>query len=213
MTSYTTSSLTWTAPWDHGVTWFSRRSVLPVGLPLDVEYVAEKVLRVMNGTEEYTYIESLIRAFTHSAEEATQRALLPQTWELVLSGFPSDAIVLPRPPFISMTSFAYTDASGDEQTLAGSPAEYRVIPSGERSKARVVPLSGASWPSTRTQGDAVTLTYRAGYADTNDPEYQRILMGICVAVGEAYKNRSLSVQDIQNVPTVLALEHFWRRVW
>lgn len=199
-----------TRAWDWGVRWFTRRTVDPTTLPVTVEYIREHVLRTANEEHEDPHLERLIKAATDACEDATHEALMPQTWELTLSGFPCGAIVLPRPPLVSVTTLAYVDDDGDDQVLAGSPAEYEVIPSGRFAKAKLTPLFDATWPDTRVQLDAVTVTYEAGYATAEDiPE--RYITGICLMVGELYKQRSLSVQSvIQNVPAVLQLERFWR---
>lgn len=199
--------------WDWGVRWFTRRTVDPTDLPIDVAYVRDHHLRVASGTAEDALIERLIRAATDACEDATHEALMPQTWALTLSGFPCGEIVLPRPPLMNVTSFAYVDEDGDPQTLAGSPAEYEVVPSGRFAKAKLTPVFDGVWPSTRVQADAVTVTYQAGYASA-DVIPERYIQGICLMVGELYKQRSLSVQNtIQNVPAVLGLERFWRPRW
>jgi len=196
--------------WDQGIRWFSRRTVEPTDLVVDVAYVRDYVLRTANDNYEDAHIERLIKAATDACEEATHEALPVQTRQIILSGFPWGAIVLPGPPLIEVDSLAYVDDDGDSQTLAGSPAEYAVIPSGRVAKAKVTPLYGETWPSTRVQEDAVTVTFECGYEDaTAIPE--RYITGICLMVGELYKQRSLSVQNtIQNVPAVLQLERFWQ---
>lgn len=206
-------------PWDDGITWFSARTVEPEDLPLSVEYVRDKVLRVANGTFEDTFIEQLIKAATEEAEHWTQRALMPQTWVLRLSGFPWGGIALPRPPLIEIESFAYTNGDGDTVALdVVSPADYRIIPSGHLSKAQLWPLQDASWPTALSHGDSVEITYRAGYepADVSPasaPIPDLILTGICLMVGELYKLRSLSVHTGHNSAAQLQLDRFWKRVY
>jgi len=195
--------------WDQGIRWFSRRTVEPTELPVEVAYVREYVLRAANDNYEDAHIERLIKAATRACEEATHEAIMPQTRQIILSGFPWGAIVLPGPPLINVESLAYVDEDGDSQTLAGSPAEYEVIPSGPVEKAKLTPLYDESWPSTRCQADAVTVTFECGYEDvTAIPE--PYITGILLMVGELYKQRSLSVQNtIQNIPAVLQLGQFW----
>lgn len=203
-----------TTIWSDGITWFSRRTVNPVDLPVSVEYIYDQVLRGAGSGTEDEFVENAIRAFADDAEEATQRALKLQTWQMVLSGFPaSGQIVLERPPLIDVLSLTYYDADNAAQELAVSPAEFSVVPSGRYSKAIVTPVAAATFPTTYTRQDAVTVTYTAGYEDDNDPELVRICTGIALAVGEFYKTRTLSVQGINNTPSVLQLERFWRRVY
>jgi uncharacterized phiE125 gp8 family phage protein len=199
--------------WDTGITWFTRRTVEPADFPINVVYLREKVLRTANGEIEDDYLENCLMAATQAAETDTRRALVPQTWELILSGFPSGGIEIPRPPFIAIAGFPYHDSDDEQQRISVSPADYRVAPSGRFSKAVLLPLSGASWPgSTSVREDAVTITYTAGYTDENDGEYQVIKAGIGLMVGELYKQRSLSVQQPNNTAARLDLTRFWRPV-
>src|ERR671912_2041068 len=45
------------------------------------------------------------------------RSLMPQTWELVLDGYPTSEIRLPTAPVASITSVKYDDSLGIEQTI------------------------------------------------------------------------------------------------
>lgn len=198
--------------WDEGVRWHSTRTAEPTTLPVDVSYVQDRVLRLADPDAEYDYVEALIKASTQAAERWTHRALSPQTWQMVLSGFPcSGRIVLENPPLISVTSVAYYDSAGDAQELAVSPAEFVTVPSGAYSKAEIRPLAGETWPSTATRPDAVTVMYQCGYEEPT-AEYELIKVGIGLMVGELYKQRTLSVHAVHNTPSVLQLERFWRPV-
>lgn len=199
--------------WDAGVRWFSRRTVEPTELPVTVPYVQDKVLHGADLSADYAFVEAMIRAATRAAEHQTQRALMPQTWEMTLSGFPrSGRIVLERPPFIAVTSLAYYDTNGAMQQLAVSPPEFIAVPSGTYRKAAIRPLPGQSWPATETRADAVTVAYRAGYECEDDAELSLINSGIGLMVGELYKQRTLSVHAVHNTPSVLQLDRFWRPV-
>jgi len=124
---------------------------------------------------------------------------LPQTWELVLSDFPTAGdgrIVFDRPPLQSIVSVTYTDSLGDDQDLAVSPADFQVVtPSGPKAaKGYIVPLYGASWPSTQVIAEAVRIRFTAGYPTSDgvveipeDLDQARLLL-----IGEAYKHRSES---------------------
>ena len=197
--------------WDHGLTWRSQRTVDPDELPVDLAYIRNSVLRVTNGDIEDAHIENLCWQATEAAEDMTQRALMPQTWQMVLDRFPCHAIRLERPPLIDVTQIDYVDADGNPQTLTGSPSQFQVVPSGQMTKAEVVPLSGQNWPATKCQRDAVTVTYTAGYADEDSVPYL-IRAGIALMVGELYKNRELSISS-RHIESVLKIERFWKRVW
>ena len=201
------------AAWDAGIRWRSLRTVHPTDPVMPLAYVRDVLLRVVNGTVEDSNIESLIKAATEEAEEMTQRALMPQTWQMILSGFPSGDIVLERPPLIEVTSFAYTDTDGNAQTLAVSPLDFQVVPSGKYQKARLRPLVTESWPSALSGEDAVTITYTAGFQEPLDPQLEYIRRGIAVLVGELYKQRSLTVVGTSIVPAPMDLSRFFRKVY
>jgi hypothetical protein len=107
--------------------------------------------------------------------------------------------VLERPPLVEVVGITYVDENGDEQTL--DPSKYHVVRKvGPKCRRSVIELaSGASWPSTRSQRDAVTVTYRAGYVEevgaspeeTNIPE--DLLEGICMRAASYYNHRSDSI--------------------
>lgn len=200
-------------PWDDGIKWKSFPSIQPTRLPFDVEYVRRAVLRAADVTVEDDWIEALIAASTGAAQDATERALEPQTWQMVLSGLPaSGRILIPRPPLIGVTSLVYRDADGVE-TDAGSPLPFEVVPSGHSTKGELRLPSGESWPTTAVRGDAVTITFECGYEDQRDPTYMLIKAGIALMIGELYKQRTLSVHAVHNTPSVLQVERFWKKVY
>ena len=192
------------SPWDYGVRWFSRRTVAPTEYPITVEYFTNRVLKSANGNEEDALIEAYIIAATEMAEDWTQRALMPQTWEMVLDGFPASGVIaLERPPLIGYPTLTYYDEDGDEQAMDGSPVIVDVSSSGKYAKARIRPLDGEEWPATYGRLDAVTVTYEAGFSDQSDPELQKIAAGIGLKVLELY--------DV--VDKKIDWQNFWRRVY
>lgn len=195
--------------WDEGLTWFSRRTVAPTDSPMTVQHVADQVLNTVDDGRSSQFLQGAITAAVEQFERDTNRALAPQTWQQVLSRFPigDGPIVISRVPLISISSLEYVDEDGVTQSLAGSPAEYSLIPSGEFSPAKIAPLYGTTWPTTRLQADAVTVTFTCGYENGEYPE--SALTGIGLLVGELYKRRSLT-SELTSMP--LPLSRFWRKV-
>lgn len=136
-------------------------------------------------TDEDTLITAYITAATEMAEQATGRALMPQTWELTLDAFPS-AFELTRVPAASITSLKYWDTAGVQQTLG--TGLYTLDNADDYANAYVVPVYGGAWPDTRDQINAVALRYVAGYAAAaNVPD--SIKAWIKLQVGAMYENR------------------------
>lgn len=129
-------------------------------------------------------IGSLITAAREAAEHETQRALMPQTWDLTLTAFPAGAIRLPKPPMASITSIQYIDADGALQTMA--EADYLLSQHSEA--AEISPVYGADWPTAREQPGAVTVRYVAGYPDADSVPAQ-IKAWMLLRIGALYENR------------------------
>jgi uncharacterized phiE125 gp8 family phage protein len=181
--------------------------------PLDLAFVRDKVLRVVDDGYGDDHIEHLIWSAVAAAEAQTHRTIAPATLALVLDRFPCWAIELPGPPLISISAVTYVDTDGATQTLTTSPESFQTVPSGRASRAQLVPLYGEVWPVTRCQPEAVRIEYRAGYEDPAAIPVE-ILTGMYVYIAELYKQRDLSVVGTNTmVPSVLQLDRFWRPVY
>lgn len=115
-----------------------------------------------DGTEDDALIAGWIVSAADYAEHETQQPLVATKYRQGFEGFLAErkAIVLDRGPVVSVVSVQYVDSAGDTQTLA--TADYQVDL--DALPCRIVPAYGASWPSTREQLAAVSVTYIAGHA-------------------------------------------------
>ena len=161
---------------------------------------AKSQLRVEISDDD-TLITRLIAVVRRYAEAFTRRALITQTWELRLDRFPTSSltpIYLPLPPLQSVTSITYVDTAGVTQTWAAS--EYDVdAPAGETAApGRVRPAHGKIWPTTRSQMNAVIVTFKAGYGDAETAVPQAIRHGMLFLLGHLYEHRE-SVAHAQTV--------------
>jgi uncharacterized phiE125 gp8 family phage protein len=109
-------------------------------------------------TELNASIVKLIYSAREWCEDFTGRALITQTWELVLSEF-VECIQLPLPPLQSVVSVKYRDTANVEQTLSSSAYEVAKDEYG----ARLTLATGSSWPATYERVDAVRVRFTAGY--------------------------------------------------
>jgi len=131
---------------------------LPVTLPEIKEH-----LRVYDD-EENDSISAILESAVDYVERTTGRLLRPGTCVLKMQEFPSgrEPIVLPRPPFVSLTSIAYTDDDGAGQTYAGALSLDSV-------PAELQPAADDTWPTdTQDIPGAVVVTWSAGYATAAD---------------------------------------------
>jgi uncharacterized phiE125 gp8 family phage protein len=125
-------------------------------------------------------------------EDLTGRALLDQTWELVLPGFPCGAIEIPRPPLIAITSVTYYDTANAAQTLAVTTGYVLEGPStGNKTEApmpaRLHQPSGVSWPSTYDTPEAVVIRFRAGYGTLATDVPQMLRLAVARMAAQLYE--------------------------
>lgn len=146
-----------------------KRTVPPVGEPLSPADVKQH-LRI-TASDEDTLIAGYITAAREWIEIFTNRTLVKSTWQYKADGFacgyriddPYDCgLRLPRAPLISVSSIAYLDTNGDSQTLASSVYDVDV-----NTEPGLVSLAyNQAWPTIRSQRNAITVTYLAGYGAT-----------------------------------------------
>lgn len=120
-------------------------------------------LRVPSGdSSKDTLINALIDAVTSHYDGWTGvlgRAMVTQTWDVVLDAFPAGAIQIPLTPLQSVTSVKYLDTAGVEQTVDSNNYYVDTLsPDGW-----VVPDSDFSWPSTMAAVNAVAVRCVVGY--------------------------------------------------
>ncbi|MBP7568788.1 MAG: hypothetical protein KBA95_01895 [Acidobacteria bacterium] len=116
----------------------------------------------VTAADDKTRLATYLKAARLDVEGLTGRALVTQTWELVLAGF--DPIVwIPKPPLASVVSVTYRDPSGAAVVLA--PAAYQLFaPSGETpGLGAIVPAGGGYWPVTASHPEAVVVRFTCGY--------------------------------------------------
>lgn len=159
-------------------------------------------------------VDALVSAATATLDGYSgwlSRALITQTWQMVLPGFDdhrrfhrtidrplyvealhhpveSQGIRIPLPPLQSISSIKYYDSDGTQQTL--DPANYRTL---QGTFAHVFPLYGQTWPATRVQTDAVTIEFVCGYgpAGSNIPEPVRQAIALQVSYLSAISQHNM----------------------
>jgi len=169
------------------------------------EAKASPSLRVAVATDD-TDIGSLIATARMQVEDYTSHALVTQTWELVLDGFPTGGIKIPVPPLQSVASIKYIDTDGVEQTL--DTLLYAV--DSDSIPALVVPAYGETWPATRDEINAVRVRYVAGFGAKADvPE--DIKTCIKSIVGATYDNSQGMIGGQQMIPLDDIIEKILRQ--
>ena len=79
---------------------------------------AKAHLRITHSDDD-TYVATLIKVARYVAETITNRAIITQTWDWYLDGFPGvDTIQVPKPALQSVTYIKYTDEDDTVNTLS-----------------------------------------------------------------------------------------------
>ncbi len=167
---------------------------------------AKTHLRV-SGTDDDTYIDTLIGAARHWVELFTGRALIDQTWVLKLDKFPDSGcpIWLPKPPLSSVTSITYTDTDGNTGQTFNS-ANYDVDTASDTQLAGIYEGYNETWPDTRDEINSVTVTYVAGYGSAATSIPDPIVHACKLLVGRWYCTRaSALVEPGGMIPSAQAL--------
>ena len=149
---------------------------------------AKKYLRVDHDDDD-DLITSIIDAATAYVDgpNGIGIALMSQTWEVKYNYFPCE-FSIPLTPVSSVTHIKYFDPQGAEQTLSSDNYELDKYSKPSIVKAK----SGYSWPAVKSQLNAVTLRFVAGYASAADIP-QDLILAIKLILGTMYSQRESSI--------------------
>ena len=168
---------------------------------------AKEHLRVVDFTDDDTYIGQLIDAATTWCEDYCDRTFADKQYTVAFDDFFGTRIELPRPPVrlnataaSATVTISYVDTGGATQTLTWAQSgtqQFRL--DRDHVPALVYPLYLEVWPSVRLDDKSVQITYLAGYggaANVPTPAKHAIKM----LVGHWYLNREAVGSAGQNVP-------------
>lgn len=138
---------------------YTTQTIPPTCEPISLAQ-AKRQLRV-DGTDDDDFIRSLISAARNYVEYQCNTQLVLAKFVQTLDHFPCGTVIsLNYAPLIDVESITYVDSAGDTQTL--STDVYSVLTTEKPGKIKL--KYGQFWPVTRCQPDAVSITFRAGYA-------------------------------------------------
>ncbi len=160
----------------------------PAVLPILLDQ-AKDHLKVSTNDED-AYIGGLISVATAQLDGwagVLGRAMIMQTWDLTLPAF-CDRLRLPLPPTISVDTITYIDTAGASQTLG---AGIWTLVSGGTGKSELVRDIDQSFPSTRTQDDAVTVQFTAGYGPSWNDVPPTLRHAMLFLIAHYYEERQI----------------------
>lgn len=135
----------------------------PAGEPLALAE-AKAFLR-LDGDAEDALVTTLIAAARLHVEGLTARALLRQSWRLVLDAWPVDGVVrLPVGPLLSLSAITVFDDEGEPSELSLA----QVLPEAAMAPARLVLPPGFGSGVRRRARNGIEIDYVAGFGDADD---------------------------------------------
>jgi uncharacterized phiE125 gp8 family phage protein len=152
------------------------------------------------------------RSYVDGKDGFLGRALVTQTWELVIDEFPTNEIKIPLPPLQEIVSVKYDDGGGVERTL--DAVEYFIDAVSE--PGWIVPLT-TGWPSTLDGINAVRIRFIAGYPPGTDSPIDlaanvpgSIKAAMLLHIGALYEHREAVVVGQTAVLLPWGAEHLLR---
>jgi len=169
----------------------------PTALPVSLA-TAKLHLKVQHSADD-ELITLMVKAAARAAEQQLNRALMTQTWQLVVDAFPAAEFRLEKPRVQAISSITYVDPAGTQQTLGADAytLDADLLP------GWVLPALGTSWPATREQANAVRVTFVAGYGSDPTALPEDVRAWVLLQLGASYRNREafaagISVSELPN---------------
>ena len=114
-------------------------------------------------------------------------AMMSQTWRLTLDCF-QDVIILPGSPIREVCSISYINTDGEEREV--DEAVYKL--NLDLDAVSIEPNFNMTWPSTRSQNNAVKIDYKLGVTDRTKLA-QDLVTAVAMLTGHWYENREASI--------------------
>lgn len=148
-----------------------------------------------------TYLITVARQWVDAISGWHGRALISQTWDLIIdafplpssssccpcpvtpSGMPSAAIEMPWPPLQSVTSIKYLDADGVQQTMPATDYMADTV----SDPGWLIPVT--AWPSSKALANAIEIRFVAGYGSSSASVPAPIRHALLLLIGHWYENR------------------------
>ena len=132
----------------------------------------------LDTTDEDDLVTALIVSARHVVERETRRALVTQTWRVVLDAWPDpDTFKIPLAPFISLIAIRTYDAANAATALAASTYYVDAQPGAARVRFTTQPTN----PGRAIAGVELDVVAGYGAAAASVPEPLRLAMRLLVA--------------------------------
>ncbi len=145
-------------------------------------------------TADDALLDSYIKAARLTAERYCSISFVESTYVERVDYFPmnGELIKLSVGQVSEVVSITYIDTDGNSQTW--DAANYKLDNTGRQ--ARVARAYNVSYPTTRDEINAVTITYKSGFGSSASDVPQDIKQAILLIVAEMYQNREDRVKQL-----------------
>jgi uncharacterized phiE125 gp8 family phage protein len=158
----------------------------PAVEPIDLAY-AKTFLRI-DGTDEDTLIETLIKTARHRIENMVERTLINRSFIYRCAVPPDKCLVLPRPPLVSVTRL--TLVAENDQAFDIPASDYSVTRRRDPAQLNLKP--GKNWTDYLSEFVTLEVEFTAGYGDGPDDVPLPIRQAILLLLAHSYEFRELS---------------------
>lgn len=142
-------------------------------------------LRVDHSADD-TLITNLIKLARQEVERLTNTALISQTWDYVLDGFPTAPFKIPLYPLVSVTSIKYKVAAGTETTITST----NYIVDTYSRPPRIALIDDYSWPTDELYPiNNFIVRFVAGFGAAGSYVPERYKQAMQLLIAHWYENR------------------------
>ena len=151
---------------------------------------AKAFLRLDDSAED-TLVATLIAAARLHIEATTGRALLSQSWRMVLDGWPQErAVRLPVSPLLSLTTVMAYDEAGGAHAIGLAQFQTEAAPA-----RLLLPATVEGMPVLR-QRQGIEIDYTAGYGNGASDVPADLRQALLVLVGSWFEHRDSASEPI-----------------
>ena len=158
----------------------------PAVEPIDLAY-AKTFLRI-DGTDEDTLIETLIKTARHRVENMIGRTLTRRSYIFRCAVPAGKCFTVPRPPLLGVTRL--TLIAENDQAVDIPPVDYTV--SRRRDPGQVRLKSGKNWTDYLAEFSTLEVEFEAGYGDVPGDVPLPIRQAILLLLAHSYEYREMS---------------------
>ncbi len=147
---------------------------------------AKAHLRIDHTAEDSVLTEMIVAA-RQALEDASDLALITQSWQVALDAWPGAVVELPKRPAQSVTEVRVTGLDGVAAILVSSAFELKTA----GGMARLVKTPSAIWTGPGRLVGGIEIDYVAGYGSAASDVPRALRQALLMVIAHVYENREL----------------------